>query len=972
MRVATSQGTSAIAIGNSAGNSNQGGNTVAVGSVAGETSQGSFATAVGDSAGRSNQGTYAVALGYLAGQTSQDYSAIAVGNAAGRYNQGNSAIAVGREAGETSQGGSAVAVGVVAGRYNQGQLAVAVGNEAGEISQGDNAVAVGRRAGETAQGSTAVAVGYLAGNNNQSQFATAVGVGAARNGQGSSATAIGHDAGWSNQGSYAVAAGAFSGYSAQGTNAVAVGNAAGSNNQGTSAVAVGNQAGETAQSNYATAVGFQAGETSQKSYAVAVGYQAGQTSQGIESVAVGAKAGSNNQGIYATAVGVLAGETSQANFTTAVGQQAGRYNQGNSATAVGRFAGLTSQGIESVAMGYAAGSNNQGIYATAVGVAAGETSQANFTTAVGQQAGRYNQGESATAVGRFAGRTSQGGSAVAMGYIAGYISQGSYATAVGYAAGETSQGDYATAVGYLAGQTSQHDNSIVLNASGSALNTEGTGRTYIKPLRVATVASNVMTYDQTTGEVMDSGGLFTNRLAVVSEQPPAALTYNTAISQIDGHGKYVIDTSRNEFNSSSGNSTAAFDPTTLGWWSSASDYTNGVANTSGTFSSLTDSGGTTHYGAWASLKLPYKTTLRHVKMNQRGHSSGPSTFPSAVTVLGSNDDGATKVLIQNAISVPSAATYTDTQIVVDASEKYRTYYFSFPTLQGSAATGLQVGKIRLFTESFSVDGGIVTTTAASGLETGFTEHPVAPMTDYNTYVEGHGTYEASASSYYPSQFPWEAFDRSIESWAAATDSYSTSTPYAHDGTYSTTDVGGTRYVGEWIQLKLPYPILLSHSNVLPMINGYEDRSPGAGAILGSNDGEHWYKITEFSGKTYTAGSWTRIDVNATTPYKCFRMCVTNLTTRVSQGRYLQFLEWRLFSATGVSKLGNVLISGELAVDGGALQTSHIKWPKVPLKANESEGYVASASSVYNTHEFRGVARIRRQAAVFGEHGAQLG
>jgi hypothetical protein len=945
------QGTSAIAIGNSAGNSNQGGNTVAVGSVAGETSQGSFATAVGDSAGRSNQGTYAVALGYLAGQTSQDYSAIAVGNAAGRYNQGNSAIAVGREAGETSQGGSAVAVGVVAGRYNQGQLAVAVGNEAGEISQGDNAVAVGRRAGETAQGSTAVAVGYLAGNNNQSQFATAVGVGAARNGQGSSATAIGHDAGWSNQGSYAVAAGAFSGYSAQGTNAVAVGNAAGSNNQGTSAVAVGNQAGETAQSNYATAVGFQAGETSQKSYAVAVGYQAGQTSQGIESVAVGAKAGSNNQGIYATAVGVLAGETSQANFTTAVGQQAGRYNQGNSATAVGRFAGLTSQGIESVAMGYAAGSNNQGIYATAVGVAAGETSQANFTTAVGQQAGRYNQGESATAVGRFAGRTSQGGSAVAMGYIAGYISQGSYATAVGYAAGETSQGDYATAVGYLAGQTSQHDNSIVLNASGSALNTEGTGRTYIKPLRVATVASNVMTYDQTTGEVMDSGGLFTNRLAVVSEQPPAALTYNTAISQIDGHGKYVIDTSRNEFNSSSGNSTAAFDPTTLGWWSSASDYTNGVANTSGTFSSLTDSGGTTHYGAWASLKLPYKTTLRHVKMNQRGHSSGPSTFPSAVTVLGSNDDGATKVLIQNAISVPSAATYTDTQIVVDASEKYRTYYFSFPTLQGSAATGLQVGKIRLFTESFSVDGGIVTTTAASGLETGFTEHPVAPMTDYNTYVEGHGTYEASASSYYPSQFPWEAFDRSIESWAAATDSYSTSTPYAHDGTYSTTDVGGTRYVGEWIQLKLPYPILLSHSNVLPMINGYEDRSPGAGAILGSNDGEHWYKITEFSGKTYTAGSWTRIDVNATTPYKCFRMCVTNLTTRVSQGRYLQFLEWRLFSATGVSKLGNVLISGELAVDGGALQTSHIKWPKVPLKANESEGYVASASSVYNTQDF---------------------
>jgi hypothetical protein len=39
---------------------------------------------------------------------------------------------------------------------------------------------------------------------------------------------------------------------------------------------------------------------------------------------------------------------------------------------------------------------------------------------------------------------------------------------------------------------------------------------------------------------------------------------------------------------------------------------------------------------------------------------------------------------------------------------------------------------------------------------------------------------------------------------------------------------------------------------------------------------------------------------------------------------------------------NVHISGALSSE--TLQTSHIKWPKVPLKAAESEGYVASASS----------------------------
>jgi hypothetical protein len=130
---------------------------------------------------------------------------------------------------------------------------------------------------------------------------------------------------------------------------------------------------------------------------------------------------------------------------------------------------------------------------------------------------------------------------------------------------------------------------------------------------------------------------------------------------------------------------------------------------------------------------------------------------------------------------------------------------------------------------------------------------------------------------------------------------------------------------------------------------YVERGPGQGVILGSNDGEHWYKLTEYSGKTYVALTATNIQVNATTPYQYFRMTVNKLVNADSD-RNVNVGEWRLFSATGVTKMDNVLISGELAVDGGALQTSHIKWPKVPLKANESEGYVASASSVYDTEE----------------------
>jgi hypothetical protein len=557
----------------------------------------------------------------------------------------------------------------------------------------------------------------------------------------------------------------------------------------------------------------------------------------------------------------------------------------------------------------------------AIGPGAGQTEQNTYTVAIGYQAGQIGQNTQALAVG----------------YLAGQTSQGNNATAVGPNAGESNQGTQAVAVGYLAGQTNQHDNTVVLNASGSALNTEGTGRTYIKPLRVATVASNVMTYDQTTGEVMDSGGLFTNRLAVVSQQPPEPLTGLT--TTIQGHGKYVIDA--NLIDTSGGERTQNAFYTGNGWYLSGG-YDGNVANTT---YSLTGSNGTTYYGAWVSLKLPYKTTLRHILMNKRsdGNTSAIPSFPTAVNVFGSNDDGVTKVFLKNVTGLEPGY---DVVAVVDASAQYNKYYLSFPTLYGDNG-GLRVGQIRLFTESFSVDGGIMTTTAASGLETGFTEHPVAPMTGFNTYVEGHGTYEASASNFTSGHEPWEAYTniQGEPRWITNTNRYNSGGTYT--GSVVSTDIGGTRYSGEWNQLKFPYAQTISHIDLYATGGVGIERAPTVGVILGSNDGEHWYKLTEFSGKTYIVNIATRIDVNATLSYMYVRLVCTNVGTSPSEGR-CELNQINYFSATGVTKMDNVLISGELAVDGGALQTSHIKWPKVPLKANESEGYVASASSTYNT------------------------
>jgi len=130
---------------------------------------------VGTEAGRYNQGNYAVAAGWSAGGTDQGVGSIAMGHRAGNYNQAAYGTALGYYAGTTSQGAQAVAVGNAAGQTNQRSYAVAVGVSAGQASQGEGGIAMGYNAGQTSQGGNAVALGSRAGNYNQGSYAIAIG-----------------------------------------------------------------------------------------------------------------------------------------------------------------------------------------------------------------------------------------------------------------------------------------------------------------------------------------------------------------------------------------------------------------------------------------------------------------------------------------------------------------------------------------------------------------------------------------------------------------------------------------------------------------------------------------------------------------------------------------------------------------------------------------------------------------------------
>ena len=538
------QGAGSVAIGPVTGNSNQGVNSVAVGNSAGFISQGAYSIAIGDSAGY-QQSTSGIAIGFYAGY-SQGYNTIAIGTEAGYGYQNSNSVAIGNYAGGdvqdiesvaigdsagVTQSSFAVAIGYCAGTNNQNQGAIAIGSNAGSTIQGVSAVAIGTGAGQTLQGQSAVAIGSNAGTKNQGEFVVAVGAAAGYSTQGAYALAMGYTAGQYAQMETAVAIGNAAGNSNQGSNTVAIGNYAGGTAQGDLGIAIGNYAGSVAQQGAGIAIGVYAGQYNQQSNAIAIGNEAGNSNQQESAIAIGEGAGLN-QSSCGIAIGLYAGCTQDQN-AVAIGSYAGYNIQNENTVAIGNYAGGDVQDIESIAIGDYAGVI-QSSFAVAIGYYAGNTRQNRGAVAIGSNTGLSNQGQFAVAVGAGAGASNQGTESIAIGNSAGYNNQSSFGIAIGYYAasntqgfnaiaigsnaGRIYQGDYAVAVGALAGYANQSTCTIVINATGAALNTVQASSFYVAPIRYdSTVTTSFLQYNTTTKEVVWNTGTSTMTQSLIPD-----------------------------------------------------------------------------------------------------------------------------------------------------------------------------------------------------------------------------------------------------------------------------------------------------------------------------------------------------------------------------------------------------------------------------------------------------------------------
>jgi hypothetical protein len=426
---------------------------------------------------------------------------------------------------------------------------------------------------------------------------------------------------------------------------------------------------------------------------------------------------------------------------------------------------------------------------------------------------------------------------------------------------------------------------------------------FVDDLRVADVAANLVTYDKTTGELMDSGGLFANKLAVVSVQPPSALSANT--TTIAKHGTYTVTTSSLAANSNAWN---AFDGDSAVEWlgSTTSDHVyNGggytYSGTSNLFAGNYIQTGVSSAGEWLAVEFPYKTTLRHMKLTP------PTTYqqyPASANVYATNDS-LTWTELTNWSDVNPGDQQSNVQtIIVNATESFKKYAMVV-TKTNESDTNTALAEWKLFTESFSIDGGKVemASSAVMGGETTMDQHgphsrdpKAVPLKKYpeivfdaskldgndstNTYVQAG--YTVSASSQFIGNGTiyrvWKQFDGILggtpagQTWLPGNlSSYNSSGDYVLS---PANNLGTGADNGEWVKLELPNKITLERIHITHRDG---ERAPEDFKVYGSNDNVNWVEILSETGASPALISGTSYTADVkTTAYKYLGMVIKKI------------------------------------------------------------------------------------------------
>jgi hypothetical protein len=140
-----------------------------------------------------------------------------------------------------------------------------------------------------------------------------------------------------------------------------------------------------------------------------------------------------------------------------------------------------------------------------------------------------------------------------------------------------------------------------------------------------------------------------------------------------------------------------------------------------------------------------------------------------------------------------------------------------------------------------------------------------------TTTKGALNYVCSASSIYAQgDDPFKAFDGNASTFWHGASQYSNG---IYIGGY-TTVVSSQSISGEWLQMKLPSPIILQ-SFVIQTRGGFYNRNPKVFIVAGSNDGSTWSNITTVS-LTVNPNTSSSNSVSNTISYSYYRLIIQEI------------------------------------------------------------------------------------------------
>ena len=181
----------------------------------------------------------------------------------------------------------------------------------------------------------------------------------------------------------------------------------------------------------------------------------------------------------------------------------------------------------------------------------------------------------------------------------------------------------------------------------------------------------------------------------------------------------------------------------------------------------------------------------------------------------------------------------------------------------------------------------------------------------NTFVQAGYTFIPS-SSLNPDGWPGdELFDGHIgvvgSGWLSEA-TFSDGTPLGSAPTLPNATPSAP--AGEYITVKMPKKIKLSHMLITPLQGTYINNAPISGKIYGGVDGTNWTEIGSFSGFTYAINQYNQINGTSSSYYSHFALVATAIANPVNPN-WVGIGEWELYGYEEPAPVGDLSLDTTL-------------------------------------------------------------